>query len=336
VLPNNETASTRESRALAELGPLANAVQALFQPFARILARRGVGARSTNEMIKRAYVAATADVLRERNLPVTPARLSVFTGLTQREVEQTQDTAGFASYVTPPEVARGEVMAALTAWHEDPKYCVGFTGTPMELELDAPSPKSSFTSLARELAPNHTPKDLLEILVRAGAARINESSGRVQVVSRALMSEPDSLESITRLGRMVRHLAETSYHNSRTPDPADRRFNRNAIADFSLDPEVEEEFRKHVQAEGQRFLVSLDTWLKKQKSVSNNGRRVGVAAFYYVEPRDDAVDQSPDLDQEVSTAGPASEPQSSSRRDNTDEDSNPNFIDVLNYKGPKT
>jgi hypothetical protein len=335
VLPNNETASTRESRAFAELGPLANAIQALFQPFARILARRGVGARSTNEMIKRAYVAATADVLRERNLPVTPARLSVFTGLTQREVEQTQDP-GISSYVTPPEVSRGEVVAVLTAWHEDPRYCVGFTGTPMELEFDAPAPKPSFTSLARELAPSQSPKELLEILVRAGAARLNESSGRVQVVARALISEPDSLESITRLGRMVRHLAETSYYNARTLDLSERRFNRNAIADFSLAPEVEEEFRKHVQAEGQRFLVSLDTWLKKQKSVPNNGRRVGVAAFYYVEPRDEAIEQQ---STEVSQSGNVVDTPvavSSKEPSGADDDSNPNFIDVLNYKGPKS
>lgn len=298
-----------------------------------MLARRGVGVRSTTEIIRRAYVAATIDVLHERNLPVTSARLSVFTGLTQREVEQAQHTelAGDG----PQEITLSEVGPLLTAWHEDPKYCVGFTGTPMELEFDAPVARPSFTSLARELTPTRRARDVLEILVRAGAARINESSNRIQVLSRALISEPDSLESISRLGLMVKNLAETSYYNSQTPDLAQRRFNRTAIADFSLSPEAEEEFRKHVQVEGQKFLVALDTWLKKQKPVSSNGRRVGVAAFFYVEPRDDASEQVVERPQEP--APPVVNVQDPSAESHVSEDdANPNFIDVLNYKGPTT
>lgn len=335
MFPNNETTKARNASAVAELGALAGAIQALFQPFARMLARRGIGARSTSEITKRAYVAATMDVLRERNLPITASRLSIFTGLTQREVEQARDT-GSSSDLSAQEVARAEVSALLTAWHEDPKYCVGFTGTPMELDFDAPGSKASFTSMARELAPNQKAKDLLEILVRAGAARINEANSRIQVVSRALISEPDSLESITRLGRVVRNLAETSYYNSQTPDLARRRFNRDATADFSLDPEIEEEFRKHVQVEGQKFLVALDTWLKKQKPGTNNGRRIGVAAFYFVEPRDEGADeQSPQHSHEAtSPVGNAGEASTANRE--VEEEANPNFIDVLNYKGPKT
>jgi Family of unknown function (DUF6502) len=335
VLPNNEPRKTRNASAVAELGALAGAIQALFQPFARMLARRGIGARSTSEITKRAYVAATIDVLRERNLPVTSSRLSVFTGLTQREVAQARDT-GNSSDLSAQEVARAEVSALLTAWHEDPKYCVGFTGTPMELDFDAPGSKPSFTSMARELAPNQRAQDLLEILVRAGAARINEANTRIQVVSRALISEPDSLESITRLGRVVRNLAETSYYNSQTPDLSRRRFNRDATADFSLDPDVEEEFRKHVQVEGQKFLVALDTWLKKQKPSSNNGRRVGVAAFFFVEPRDEGSDEQSTVPAQEATppVGDAEGASTASRE--VEDDANPNFIDVLNYKGPKT
>jgi Family of unknown function (DUF6502) len=329
VGPNNESTKLRSSGALAELGALAGTIQALFQPFARMLARRGIGARGTSEITKRAYIAATIDVLRERGLPTTPSRLSVFTGLTQREIEQVQSGSQIFDAQTTDESALGEVGSLLTAWHEDPRYCVGFTGTPMELEYDAVQPKPSFTSLARELTPNRAPKDILEILVRAGAARINEASGRIQVVSRCLIAEPDSLESIGRLGQMVRNLAETSYYNSQTADLAQRRFNRNTIADFSLHPDVEEEFRRHVQVEGQRFLVALDNWLKKQQRAPSNGRRVGVAAFYFVEPREDAGDEG------LPEGGDSSAPPDSSPNDLGD-DANSNVIDVLNYKGPKT
>ncbi len=307
---------------MASSKALASTLQTVLQPFARMLVRRGIGARAVTEIAKRAYVAATIDVLRERELPVTPARLSVFTGLTQREIEQAQLSLSGSDFQATD---LSELSSLLTAWYEDARYSIAFTGTPSELDFDAPSDRPSFTSLARETAPAHSPKDLLSFLVSTGAARINEESGRIQALSRAFISEPYSEAAIKRFERMTRNLIDTFYSNFQTVDGPQRRFNRNAIADFPLHPDSEEEFRQYVQAEGQRFLESLDKWLKAQDPGEDNGRRVGVALFHFVEPREreggkDAQPQSP------SETG--SEPTSSDQ-------TNQVVIDVLNYQGPK-
>lgn len=281
-MPRNNQNLELQDTVAANSGALADSVQSMFRPIVRMLARRGVGARTTTEIAKRAYLAATVDVLKERGLPVTTARLSVFTGLTHSEIDRLQ-----AISAGPPQSQHETLTvlpALLSCWHEDPRYAIPFTGTPFELDFDGPSNRPTFTELVKEIAPSQSPKELLAVLVRAGAARINDENGRIQAVSRALIAEPYSLEAVSRLEQMVRNLAETSYFNFQTVDATQRRFNRNTIADFSLHPEAEEKFRTVVQMEGQRFLEALDKWLKDQDRAPDSTRRVGVAVFHFVEP----------------------------------------------------
>jgi hypothetical protein len=327
VSPNYKSKEESDNSHLAGVNALAETLETLLQPFARMLVRRGIGARTTTEIAKRAYVAAAMDVLREQNLPVTSARLSVFTGLTQREVEQAQAELAGSQESRAANVT--ELAGLLTAWHEDSRYSIAFTGTPAELDFDGPPDRPTFTRLVRESAPGQSPKELLAFLVSSGVARINEESGRIQAVSRAFISEPYSAAAGKRFERMIRNLIETFYSNFETPDTEKRRFNRNAIADFSLHKGAEEEFRQHVQLEGQRFLESLDKWLQSQAPGPDEGRRVGVAIFHFVEQREAGEGMTPKAQSEQKQL-----PQTDSSP--RDSDSNQDIIDVLNYQGPKS
>lgn len=263
---------------------LADAVESLFQPLARMLVRQGIGARSTLELIRRAYVSATIDVLKERGLPITTARLSVFTGLTSKEIDRITGSVARTADVVPSSLT--DLVALLTAWHEDSRYAFTLAGTPYELDYDVASGKPSFTALVREFAPGRDPSELLQDLIRGGAARINPETSRIQAVSRVFITEPYSRASVKRLESLLRNLTETLYLNFQTPDPAARRFDRNVIADFAIDEEAEEAFRTTVRKNAQPFLESLDKWLQEQPPAAENGRRVGVAVFGYVEPRE--------------------------------------------------
>lgn len=278
---NNQNA---ELAAPSDADALADAVESLFQPLARMLVRQGIGARSTLELVKRAYVLATIDVLNERELPITTARLSVFTGLTSREIDNITSSAERAADTGPNFVTA--LAALLTAWHEDFRYAFTLAGTPYELDFDAPSGKPSFTALVREFAPGHEPGELLQELIRGGAARINQETNRIQAVSRAFIAEPYSRINAKRIGSLVRNLTETLYANSQTPDASARRFERHVTADFAIDEAAEEAFRTTVHANAQPFLESLDKWLQEQPPAADNGRRVGVSVFGFVEPRE--------------------------------------------------
>ena len=263
---------------------LADAIESLFQPLARMLVRQGIGARSTLELVKRAYVSATIDVLKERELPITPARLSVFTGLTAREIDNIAGATSRAGDSRPNSLT--DLAALLTAWHEDSRYAFTLAGTPYELDYDVSSGKPSFCALVREFAPGCEPGELLQELIHGGSARINPETNRIQAVSRAFISQPYSQASVKRLERLLRNFTDTLYANFQTPEAAARRFDRNVIADFAIDGEAEEAFRVAVHTHAQPFLESLDKWLQEQPPATENGRRVGVAVFGFLEPRE--------------------------------------------------
>jgi len=290
VAHNNQNA---QQAAPTDADALADAVESLFRPLARMLVRQGIGARSTLELIKRAYVSATMDVLNERELPITTARLSVFTGLTSREIDNITGSSVRAADTGPNFVTA--LAALLTAWHEDFRYAFTLAGTPYELDFDASSDKPSFTALVREFAPGHEPGELLQELIRGGAARINQETNRIQAVSRAFIAEPYSRLNAKRIGSLVRNLTETLYANSQTPDAAARRFERHVTADFAINEGAEEAFRTTVRAHAQPFLELLDKWLQEQPPAAENGRRVGVSVFGFVEPREFAETKTGEL-----------------------------------------
>jgi hypothetical protein len=291
VSHNNQNAEKTAPTDAADA--LADAIESLFQPLARMLVRQGIGARSTLERIKRAYVSATIDVLKERELPITSARLSVFTGLTAREIDNITATQDKARDPRPNLVA--DLAALLTAWHEDSRYAFTLAGTPYELDYEASGTKPTFTALVQEFAPGYEPREVLQELISAGAARINPETNRIQAIGRVFITEPYSRASAQRIESLLRNLTETLYENSQTPDVAARLFDRKVMADFAIDDEAESAFKTTVRKSAAPFLESLDKWLQEQPPATENGRRVGVAVFGFVETREDTPGKLPKL-----------------------------------------
>src|SRR6516225_3520065 len=113
--------------------PLPKAVEVLLEPIARMLVRQGIGGNSAVEITRRAYVAATINVLKERKQPITAARLKIFTGFQEREVERIRGQLESAPPVEPSTL--DHVTRLLTTWHLDDRYSLQFGGTPRELRI---------------------------------------------------------------------------------------------------------------------------------------------------------------------------------------------------------
>jgi hypothetical protein len=327
---------SNQTQAVAtELGktPLPRAVEILFEPVARMLVCQGIGGNSTLEIIKRAYVTATINVLKERGQPVTPARLRIFTGFPGREVERLQQQSETQAALEPSKF--DQVTKLLTTWHLDDRYSLQFGGTPRELRIGRVRDEYTFASLAQECAPTLDPTELLKELVDLGAVQLSEDQKRVRPVARAYLPEPLSSAANERLGRMVRNFTETLDWNFQTQDPENRRVDRHVSADFAISPEDENAFRLKARKEGQALLESLDSWLQQQKAAPENGRRVGLVLFQYLEDAgnhgtpangetvnpDEAKSNRPDL------VGPEPIDDQGGAEDGV--------IDVLNYRGPK-
>jgi len=325
--------------------PLPRAVEVLFEPIARMLVRQGIGGNSAIEIVKRAYVAATMNVLREREQPVTTARLKIFTGFPEREVERLRGQLESAAPVEPSRF--DQVTKLLTTWHLDARYSLQFGGAPRELKISGPREELTFASLAAECAPSLNHTELLKELVDLGAVQLSDDTKRVRPVARAYLPEPLSRAATERLGRMVRNFTETLDWNFQAQEAEDRRVDRHVSADFAISSEAENQFRLMARKEGQALLETLDGWLQQQRPAGENGRRVGVVVFQYVE---DAIKDGT-LGKEVVVAredpkqrtgevvgpyfmGTVDQPEKEPPTDESD-DGDEGVIDVLNYRGPK-
>jgi hypothetical protein len=325
--------------------PLPRAVEVLLEPLARMLVRQGIGGNSAVEIIKRAYVAATINVLKERKQPITAARLKIFTGFPEREVERLRGQLESGPPVEPSVL--DQVTRLLTTWHLDDRYSLQFGGTPRELKIAVARDEYTFASLAGECAPTLNPSELLRELVDLGAVQLSEDSKRVRPVARAYLPEPLSSAATERLGRMVRNFTETLDCNFQTQDPESRRVDRHVSADFAVSEEAENEFRLRARKEGQALLESLDSWLQQQKPTAENGKRVGVVVFQYVENasleglqgRDGAVLREDLTGTGAQVVGPYFMGQlENPTKEESKEipgDADEGVIDVLNYRGPK-
>ncbi len=151
--------------------PLPRAVEVLLEPIARMLVRQGIGGNSAVEIIKRAYVAATITVLKERKQPITAARLKIFTGFPEREVDRLRGQLESGPPVEPSVL--DQVTRLLTTWHLDDRYSLQFGGTPRELKIAGPRDEYTFASLAKECAPTLNPSELLKELVDLGAVQLS-------------------------------------------------------------------------------------------------------------------------------------------------------------------
>jgi hypothetical protein len=247
------------------------------------------------EAIHRAYVQAASEFFTERHWPTTSSRLGVFTGLTKHQVEKVQADLQEAAPIEPSK--SNQISRLLTTWHIDPRYTLPMVGTPRELPIAsaAGSKEISFSALARECAPYMDATDLLDELLRLGTITMHEDPSNeddvseaerrklIRVQNRAFVLEPYDAAAIEWLGRIFAALAETLDANFSKKGTSEERFERRVTADYPLSAKSEEEFRHKARELGQATLEKLDEWLAAQPRVAENGRRVGVEIFHFVE-----------------------------------------------------
>jgi len=252
----------------------------VFVPLARILIRQGLQWRAVSEQLKASFLTATCEVLAEKGLPLTEARITITSGLSRLECHAGALRA-HAFVESREAIKHDELARLLSMWHLDSEFTLDFLGTPRELTL-APG-RGGWDSLATKAAPTQSPNDVLLELATLGAVRIDEERNVVVVVSRAYLPEPYDKASIERLGRMLRNYVETLDTNFKKPARGRGRFERHALADHPLSPEDERSFNEYIRARGQKFLEECDRWIATRKPDMENGRRQGVCLFHYVD-----------------------------------------------------
>ncbi len=319
---NNQNTVSGSSDTQERASEFVRAVERVLRPIARMLVRRGIGFGTVIELVKRAFLAGAADVVQEQGFPVTAGRLQMHTGLPRAEVERIR--RALESSVDLSESRFFKVTRLLTTWHLDRRYALPFVDTPRDLPIENSGSGESFYGLVRECAPGVDPGELLEELVRIGAMRIHPDTGRAHLLARAYIPEPYEITDSERFGRMLGQYALTLDINSRRKGSELGRFDRHVNADFAISEADEAEFHQKCRELGQKLLETLDQWLSSRDRSFENGRRVGLGIFHFVETDvnakrgDSNIDgKSPDAHEDVTKKG--------------DDDDESNVIDTLTF-----
>lgn len=258
-----------------------HAVERVLRPMCRMLIRRGFTIHNVVELVKRAFLAAGADVIKEQGFPVTEKRLSIYTSLSLAEVARLR--GDLAASVDLSETKLAKITRLFAAWHLDPRFTIQFVDTPRALAVTNREGLPSFQGLVQEFASGLDYEQLLEELCRQGAVSIQQETGLVHLNARVYIPEPFDRSDSERFGQMLSAYAVTMDVNSRKKAQGLGRFDRTVSADYAISAEDEASFHLLVREDGQRMLEKFDAWLSARPRVAENGRRPGAVIFFYVD-----------------------------------------------------
>jgi len=250
----------------------------LMKPLVRILLRNGVAYGEFAEVVKRVYVDVSATAIRDFGGVASESKVAIKTGLSRTEVARLLSHTGFNG--DDLEAQTNRVGWLLTLWHQD----TGPYGIPLELPFDEKPGKRSFCELVRRSgALDVTPSELLDELVRVGAA-VQLPNGLIRVLARSYLpsqTDPAALEFMsvaftdlaTTLARNLEYEERSKFFERRVWTP-------HGIAEKDVDA-----FEQMVNEQGQHFLETLDDWLTSRETEARKSHdevvRVGVATYMF-------------------------------------------------------
>jgi Family of unknown function (DUF6502) len=272
------------------------AVRHMLVPIARILIRTGVGYTDFDAAARHAFAKGGESVLRERGLAVTLARLSVVTGLTQREIGRLMgDQAHLATTMSSDWLSAAQV---LHAWHTKSPFVLVPVGVPMDLEYEASDSKTTFVELVQTYVPDADPGLMLTILLAAGAVTQDER-GRLHATTRAFVAGELTETHIRYCARDARRFLDTVDANLTEGGRRSGRFERSVTADRGIPVRRYDEFVSYIRTAMQKTLEDIDEWTT---SVGPEpGEAViwtGVGMYHWVEQPEDFESAFKDVEQD--------------------------------------
>lgn len=265
--------------------PLLQAITKILRPLVRMLVRAGISFDDFTEMAKRVYVETAV-----RDTPAPPEmksvpRVSMITGLPQREVERILEESGGPQSRSPNMAAA--LAEVVQQWHTDQTFS-GPYGVPLELDFND-TPNRNFENLARRVTQEIPARRLLEELLAAGAV-VRAGPEHYKIVTRTFVF-PSSLTPgmLEYFSTIMTDLASTVEYNTRDNVPQ-KRIERSVFADRPLSHAQLDAFQEFARARVPDLISELDNWLARAAAEAPPANSeplvdVGINVFQFVRER---------------------------------------------------
>lgn len=251
----------------------------LLTPLVRILLRNGISYLEFAEIARQVFVDVAG---RDFTLPkrkISLSRIAIMTGLSRKEVARlAREGVQTARVTRDSELSR--VGRVLQGWYTDSDF-TGPYGVPLDLKFDDVPRRTSFSELVRRYSGDMPARAMLDELLRVGAARIEQDSGLIRVLTRSYIPEKLAAESIRYFAEATHGFIDTLDVNLRKIGPGKGRFERRVLADDGLRESDLAEFDGFIRDRGQQFLVEVDDWISMRPKPQAGDTRVDTAVGIY-------------------------------------------------------
>lgn len=263
----------------------------LMTPLVRILLRNGIAYHEFASVIREVYVAACAQEMVRQGRAGSLARASIMTGLTRREIVDV--ASGRRSLRPGTESNVNRAAKLLEAWHTDPEFLAPY-GFPRDLSVDPRDPSGSFASLVAKHIGEDVAAEMLDEVLRVGAAKLLDGGHYVRVLKRTYIPTEMTPELVQIFSQAVRRYVETVDYNLSQEQGAVKRFDRLVYPDQGLRsvdvPVFQQEIREYLETVIAEIDAKAATY--PRPSHDDDSVQVGVGLYFYREPTNQTVDMS--------------------------------------------
>jgi Family of unknown function (DUF6502) len=254
------------------------AALAILEPLAGLLLSRGVRHAQAEELLKTAFVRASARAFAAQGKLPSVSTLSVATGLRRREVQR---LAG-ARQAPPPGTKISLAAQVRARWISDPDYLDG-RGQPRRLPRTGAPDEPSFASLAAAVSKDVHARPLLDELLRIGA--VQEDGEHVLLLGR-LNTPNRSWDSLVAIGgaNVADHLSAVLVNLLNQPRPL---FEQALFADELSQQSAQLAAglaRDMWTRSAPELTAKLHALVDQDKAASDTSWRMRIGLFSYIEP----------------------------------------------------
>jgi hypothetical protein len=268
---------------------LVHTLRKVFRPLVRVLFGGGVRFDEFSELLRGIYVEIAIQDGAKSDLKVTPAKISILTGVARRDVDRLVSTDDWLRIPKPTDLLA--LGAVLHRWHTDSAF-LGPYGVPLELPLSGNGGRN-FADLVNGCPIPIAPDSALEQLLAAGVISRSGDS-YVKVLSRSyVVRELFPAEMLEHFASAMTRLASTLKHNM-ISSAGSKRLEKTVFPDQGLPVELQAEFDGYVRERVHSMLSDIDDWLaaaeRRDLKDPSNRAVTGVSVFQYLSPEETQID----------------------------------------------
>jgi hypothetical protein len=271
-----------------------SAVEAVFEPLARLLIEHGVSSPEAESLLRAVCVHQAAKIESARRTRPNVSRIALVTGVDRGEVRRILE--GPPRVGSALETRRHRANRVLAAWHSDQDFIA--RGEPLVLPIKVGDRRRpSFWKLVRRYAPGVYPGLILGELCRVGAAE-KLADGRVRVRMLQYKAKEFSDKGLNEMGSRARDLLHTMLSNA--TDASWPRICR-VVETLSIDARFLPLIRKMLADRSEALLSGVKEELRssrwKRTSPASPRVRIGLTVFSHEEsPGEDKSHELTELD----------------------------------------